>query len=444
MKTSGLLNSMSGGATRKASRATGLLAMIAMTALLSSPAAEISLAPKTGQRYALVPGVVIDCSPASTRAYIGSPSIAVLPNGDYVASHDFFGPGSSNNRTAVFRSGDRGKLWKKVAEIEGQWWSTLFVHRAALYLLGTSREYGDVVIRRSRDEGETWTTPTNQATGRLRDDGQYHCAPTPLLEHRGRLWRGIERREPPTGWGVNFRAGMMSARVDADLIDSASWTFSNFLPGDTNWLGGGFGGWLEGNAVATRDGRLLDILRVDTPGCPEKAALVQISSDGRVAVLDTPQRFIDFPGGAKKFTIRYDAASEHYWSLATVTESLPRGSAAVKRPAGIRNTLALTCSSDLIRWEVRRILLHHPDTLSHGFQYVDWLFDGDDLIAVCRTAFDDQGGQRAQFPRRQFPHLPPVCQIPLPEARRLQTFRIKSGLTRRLCFHPERTAPLPD
>jgi hypothetical protein len=29
----------------------------------------------------------------------------------------------------------------------------------------------------------------------------------------------------------------------------------------------------------------------------------------------------------------------------------------------------------------------------HGFQYVDWQFDGRAIIAACRTAFDDtQGG----------------------------------------------------
>jgi hypothetical protein len=50
-------------------------------------------------------------------------------------------------------------------------------------------------------------------------------------------------------------------------------------------------------------------------------------------------------------------------------------------------------SPDLRSWEIRCHLLHHPDRSRHGFQYVDWLFDGADLIAVCRTAHDDgQGG----------------------------------------------------
>mgnify|MGYP000989627967 FL=1 len=58
-------------------------------------------------------------------------------------------------------------------------------------------------------------------------------------------------------------------------------------------------------------------------------------------------------------------------------------------PGGIRNTLALTCSPDLLHWTVRCILLYHPDVAKHGFQYVDWLFDGADIIAACRTAYDD-------------------------------------------------------
>jgi len=60
-----------------------------------------------------------------------------------------------------------------------------------------------------------------------------------------------------------------------------------------------------------------------------------------------------------------------------------------------RNTLALTCSSDLRSWDVRCVLLYHSDPARHGFQYPDWLFDGDDIVAALRTAYDDGlGGAR--------------------------------------------------
>jgi hypothetical protein len=334
------------------------------------------------------PGVVIDHSPAATRSYIGSPSIAILPNGEYVASHDSFGPGSTNDRSAIFGSSDRGVTWHKLAELEGQWWSTLFVHRDALYILGTTKEYGNIVIRRSTDGGRTWTTPASSTSGLLRYDGQYHCAPTPVITHNGRLWRAFEHRDPAKGWGVTFRAGMLSVPLDADLLQAASWASSNFVPSDATWVNGTFGGWLEGNAVVTKDGRLLDILRVDTAGYPEQAALVQISPDGRTASFDPKTGFIDFPGGAKKFTIRHDPKSDLYWSLPSV---VPEAYQSKVKPAGMRNTLALTSSPDLMHWTVRCVLLQHVDRTVHGFQYVDWLFDGDDIIAACRTAYDDDG-----------------------------------------------------
>ena len=340
---------------------------------------------------AVVPGVVIDHSPAASGIYIGSPSLAVLTNGDYVASHDEFGPKSTEHSRAVshiFQSRDRGAHWKKIATIDGAFWSTLFAHRGALYLIGPDKHHGNVLIRRSTDGGVTWTSPTNNATGLLRGDGEYHCAPMPVIEHAGRLWRAMEHREPPIAWGINYRAGVLSVPVDADLLDAANWTGSNFVPSDRAWNGGDMGAWLEGNAVVTPAGELVDVLRVQTRSSDEKAAIARISADGKTASFDPATGFIKFPGGAKKFTIRYDPQTKRYWALASIVPDRYRAN----NPGSIRNTLALTSSSDLLNWEVRSILLQHPDVTKHGFQYVDWLFDGEDIIAACRTAFDDDPG----------------------------------------------------
>ena len=356
--------------------------MIAL-AILTFPV--LGSAQETAPDLSAVPGVVIDHSPASSRRYVGSPSIAVLPDGSYVASHDYFGPGSTMDVTAVFGSKDQGTSWEPIAEIKGQWWSTLFNHRDALYLLGTSREYGSAVIRRSVDGGRTWTEPVDETSGLLRDDGKYHCAPVPVVEHDGRLWRGIEDAEGPGGWGEHFRARMMSIPVDADLLQAENWTTSEPIGSDLGWLGGMFGGWLEGNAVVTPSGELVDILRVDTKPEAGYAAVVHIGADGESASFDPGADFIRMPGGAKKFTIRFDRESGRYWSLVNwVPPAFDRG-----RPGQTRNTLALVSSADLRDWEVRAVVLHHPDVQRHAFQYVDWLFDGPDLIVASRTAFDD-------------------------------------------------------
>ena len=178
---------------------------------------------------------------------------------------------------------------------------------------------------------------------------------------------------------------MMSASEEADLLKAESWKLSNRLGRNPEWLDRKFGGWLEGNAVVTPEGRILDILRVDCRNGIEKAAIIHISADGDRATFDAASDFIDFPGGCKKFTIRHDPVSRQYWALSNYVPERHRGG----NPALTRNTLALIRSSDLKQWKVRSIILHHPDSEMHGFQYADWQVDGADIVAVVRTAYDD-------------------------------------------------------
>lgn len=248
--------------------------------------------------------------------------------------------------------------------------------------MGTDGHYGHVVIRRSRDGGKTWSPAST-----LRDDGKFHCAPVPVIEHAGRVWRAFEQQSDPVRWPEGFRAMMISAPSSSDLMDAKSWTSSDARPGDGEWLDGAFDGWLEGNAVVGPDGHVVDVLRVDDDG-PERAALVRISDDGKTTSFDPNAGFVAFPGGATKFTIRFDPTSKMYWTLSNYVPA-PAGHT---KAAATRNTLALVASADLVAWNVRTVLLHHPDRRKHAFQYVDWQFDGDDIVAVARTAADDGEG----------------------------------------------------
>lgn len=349
-----------------------------------------SLAQTNGEE---VPGVIVTHSPASSGQYIGSPSLAVLPNGDYVASHDFFGPKSSEfvqAVTRVFRSGDKGKTWRQVSEIKGAFWSSLFVHRGALYLLGPDRHHGTVLIRRSDDGGASWTQPTGKENG-LVLAGQYHCAPMPILVYNGKLWRAMETAHGPVlQWGKRYGAMMLSVPVDADLLNASNWISSNSLLYDSTYLSGNFGGWLEGNAVVAPDGGVVDILRVDDRSTlNEKAAIVHISANGKTASFDPHTDFVDFPGGSKKFAIRQDPKTKLYWTLSNAIPDSVRIANEGRNPASIRNTLQLFSSPDLRNWTLQRTVLSHPDVKAHGFQYVDWLFEDDDLIVLSRTAYDD-------------------------------------------------------
>jgi hypothetical protein len=338
-----------------------------------------------------IPGVVVDHSPASSGVYLGSPGIAVLPGGEYLAKCDEFGPGSTQDESAVtriLRSRDGGVTWVREADLTDLFWASLFVHRGNVYLMGTTRQNGFGVILRSIDGGHSWTHPIDARTGLLLSDGSYHCAPVPVVVHGGRLWRAMEDTMGPDGWGSHFRALMMSIPEDADLLDAGNWTLSNRLGRNPEWLEGRFGGWLEGNAVAVPGNGVVNVLRVDYRPEGGKAALIRVSDDGTVASFNSETGFIALPGGCKKFTIRYDLASRLYWSL---TNFIPPVEAS-ENPERTRNTVALVASEDLRKWEVRSILLYHPDRQRHGFQYLDWQFEGDDIIAMSRTAFDDNEG----------------------------------------------------
>lgn len=339
-----------------------------------------------------VPGIVVDYIAASTKTFIGSPSLCILPNGDYVASHDHFGPGSTEYQQAltdIFKSSDKGKSWKKISEINGQFWSNLFVDNKTLYIMGTWKHHGNLIIRRSTDGGMTWSDPADSTSGLLLK-GEFHTAPMPVVIHNNRLWRAIENAKSYTSkWGRRYSAMVISAPVNSDLLNASVWSSTNSLPADSTYLDGRFIGWLEGNAVVTPDGNMIDFLRVATS---EKgrdlAAIVNISEDGSTASFDPSTGFVDFAGGARKFSIRYDSGSGSYFTIANlVTDEFSDMDA-----GSVRNTLVLKSSPDLKEWTINKILLYHPDVKKHGFQYVDWQFDGNDIIFLSRTAYDDKFG----------------------------------------------------
>ncbi|MFD2537880.1 sialidase family protein [Sphingobacterium chuzhouense] len=340
-----------------------------------------------------VPGQIVCYEPSSAQRYIGSPSLAILPNGDYVASHDFFGPKSTEWQqatTRIYTSSDKGKVWRFLSEIKGAFWSSLFVHEGELYLLGPDRHHGTVLIRKSTDGGQTWTQPTNRENGVLLT-GQFHCAPMPVIEHNGRLWRPMETAHgPDLAWGKRYGAMVMSVALDSDLMNAKSWTTSSTLLYDSTYLNGNFTGWLEGNFVVGKDGQMWNILRVDDKTShQEKAAMVSISEEGKKLSFNPESGFIPFDGGSKKFVVKYDSISDYYYTLVNSIPEQYSKQYPERNPAGFRNVLVLRRSKDLKNWEDVKVVLEHEDVINHGFQYVDWSFEGEDIIVLSRTAYFD-------------------------------------------------------
>ncbi len=334
------------------------------------------------------PGVVINNSPAATGKYIGSPSITILPDGTYLASHDFFG--GIISYSYVYESKDKGQTWTKISEINPLTWSKLFTRGDEVYLLGVQPRcnmgYGNIVILKSLDGGKTWTNPSSALKGLLRQ-GYYHTAPTPVVFHNGRIWKGMENQgDAYWGWGP-FGAFVMSASENADLLKASSWAYSNELQYTKGLVSANT--WLEGNVVVARDGSIKDILRLDYPQ-DDRAGVISISADGRKATFNADTDISNVPGACKKFTIRYDSITDRYWTLSNYALDKWRP---IKNVGDIRNCIVLAYSDDLVDWTIKDTLLYTEDVHQSGFQYVDWLFEGNDIIAVSRTAWEDETGK---------------------------------------------------
>ena len=299
--------------------------------------------------------------PELTKTYLGSPSILRLSDGALLASHDYFGlPNCPKNHedeeslTSIYRSEDDGATWDNITHIMNCYWSSLFRHRGGVYIFGVSQQYGSIVIRRSDDGGYTWTHPADETSGLLfrggpfRQAPNYHCAPVPVLEHGGRLYKAFEDADPPVH-GPSFHACVVSAPVEADLLDAASWTISNKIPFDPAWVPADWQAparpcWLEGNITLAPNGELWNVLRLNASPMVNRAVIVKVEAGGRRIAFDPGDGFIDFPGGGTKFTIRRDDETGLYVSLVNnvTNPAWPRQ----------RNILSLSVSEDLRDWRL--------------------------------------------------------------------------------------------
>ncbi|MEN6640906.1 MAG: sialidase family protein [Armatimonadia bacterium] len=339
---------------------------------------------------------------AATKTYIGSPSLLRLDNGDLLATHDYFGPGCPRNLeneehlTSVYRSSDDGATWVNVTHVAGQYWSNLFAHGGAVWLLGCSQQFGSIVIRRSDDGGNTWTHARDEQSGWLfrggyyHENPNYHCAPMPVLKKDGWLYRAFEDCRDAR-WGTGFQSLVIAAPEDADLLEARNWIMSNKLPFDTAWLPSDWPqlmapGYLEGNVVETAEGGLVNILRCNSTPVVDKAVILRITHEGETLKQEFDS-LIDFPGGMTKFTIRRHPQTGKYLTLAN-------GNTDPQYPSQ-RNILSLYESDNLREWRHVKTLIEDDSPLPWeeavrlvGFQYVDWQFDGEGIVYAVRVAYD--------------------------------------------------------
>ncbi len=321
---------------------------------------------------------------AFSGRYLCSPSLVRHPDGFLLASMDLFAGNHPQNLTLIFRSDDDGATWHYVSELMPCFWGKMFIHKGELYMLSCSTEYGDLLIGKSTDGGKTFSAPVTLLRGSNAKNGNtgVHKNPQNIMYYGGRIYETLE-------WGTwanrvfGHAAMVMSCDENDDLLIPENWSFTeprpfahfteelNALPLHAMTI--------EGTLVTDREGKLLNVMRFGKYGT---ALVYRVDAENHEAPLSF-ERCMEFPANYSKFMIKYDAISDAYYSVAT----------RVYDPAHVsdRNLLSLLRSEDLVHWTVVCDLMdfRSEDREKVGFQYVDFEFEGEDIIYLCRTAINN-------------------------------------------------------
>lgn len=319
----------------------------------------------------------------------------------------------------------------------------------SVYLMGVS--YGtrsnmsigrSIVIAHSTDYGRSFAKPVVLFSG---THGRgFSGAPTPnLIASDGRVYRAFE--SGGTKLIVMTKAPFSEGKTDLlnpgsweIVAHPLSWNATQYLPdsfscpvtlrhpkpvGKTC-----FNHIQEGNAVEV-NGTIFDILRQDGQNneTHSKAVVLRLGIDPTTK--QTAISFvkaIDFPSTGSKFTIRQEppggssinsqvstaAGRSRSRRFYAITNQVTPGAVAYANQFGVtggnmalglgvdavgaRNQLVLASSIDAVDgvWEICDTLLSDDSGLEFvdsvrltGFQYVDWIFDGDDILYCVRASY---------------------------------------------------------
>lgn len=318
---------------------------------------------------------------AFSGKYLCSPSLVRHPDGFLLASMDLFNYNSPQNLTLIFRSDDDGKTWYYLSELMPCFWGKMFIHNGELYMLACSTEYGDLLIGKSTDGGKTFSAPVcllHGSNGKNGNNG-IHKNPQNILIHNNRLYNTLE-------WGswankeYCHAAMVMSIDLNDDLLCPDNWSFTlpkkfepsapeiSHLPLNTMTI--------EGTLTVDPAGNLFNVMRFGGDKC---AIAYLVDPENPEASL-THSHCIPFPANRSKFMIKFDPVSKKYYSIACRLKD--------NAPAHSRNLLSLMVSNDMLNWQPQCDIIDYSDSDPDkvGFQYVDFEFDGDDIIFLCRTA----------------------------------------------------------
>lgn len=322
----------------------------------------------------LVPWIVVEDAKHELHDILVNPQLVAFEDGVLVACFQHGGRRGAAPTQHLFRSDDRGLTWKSTSLIEGIADASLFVHDDALWILGQDAESssnGEVIIRRSKDLGLTWTTPASASQGLLRGKGLGSSIASPTFMHGGRIWRPFTHFVVSEG-AAHHSVLVASADLRADLLQASSWRWSSEFPLSFQPVS-------FCTLVEVEDAKRLVLM---VAGAGDHASRASVSADGwRLS----PSRIDDemsLPETANGARVIRDSKSDRSFVL-TAEERSVVGETDARR----NNVLSLCDSTFLMAWTSVGDLLHDAGGTRYSFAWSDSLVDGEDLLVLLSVTF---------------------------------------------------------
>ncbi len=286
-------------------------------------------------------------------------------------------------KSRLLRSENDGDSWTAGSDITGYSIVPFSIGDSDLYAFCLTAEWGSVQIRKSTDDGLTWGTATTLLTANA--SNFYYCvAPGPLVTS-GRVYMPILNSPNISGFFTNgVRLSLLHAATSSDLTQSTNWTQSNTV--SVTGQSGQYGLW-EPNILFDENGDCRIVCRyASNQWVLDKCVIVTATLGGSASLaLDG---LFDFPGGAHYFTVRRDPVTNDF--IAIVNRNTAGN--ASQGPWAQRTILSLIRSASIEGpWTVVADLVRSPDFGNphryeeEGYQYCDWIFEGDDLLCSIRV-----------------------------------------------------------
>jgi hypothetical protein len=265
------------------------------------------------------PWVTVDSMRSERNAHLSNLQLVALDADTLIATYEYVGHYGSNLGTFVARSADRGATWQRLARLLEPRSASLFLDQGALWLLGIDGDnrgdLGRVLVRKSMDQGSTWSGRDGAERTLLRGDDLLDGGSTATVCAGGRVWRTFSNPWIVACTRINSGLLVASAPLGADLLDPGNWRWSSEIPLDCC----GAKPWTRRTLVA--DGSALPrVVLCDSSGA--STAILEIRNEGW-SVRKEDESPLTLPMAAQGVGFVRAGTDERVWALGSDTTRTP-------------------------------------------------------------------------------------------------------------------------